>query len=131
MQTNQRSFVASADIEPSRFVKISGVQSVAKAGADENVYGVSQEGTREAPIPGVTPMHALTGEPVSVYGPGDNCEVECGAAVTAGARVKSDANGRAITATAGDEYYGEAVNTTTTASQKLKITIVRGTVPAS
>jgi len=131
MQSNSRSFVAGADIEPSRFVKISAAHTVVKAGADEAVYGVSHEGTREAPIPGVSPLTASTGEPVLVYGPGENCEVDCGAAVAAGAFVKSNAAAKAVTAGDGDEYYAQAVSATTAADQKLKITLVRGTIPAA
>lgn len=131
MQSNQRSFVAGEDIGPSLFVVISDKHTVSVAGAGESVYGVSHEGSREAPIPGVTPLAAAEGEPVLVYGPGDNCEVLCGAAITAPARLKSDANGKAIAATGGDEYYAEAVSDTTAANQKVKITLVRGTVPAA
>lgn len=126
MQSNQRSFRASANINTSRFVKISGPHTVAQCVANEQAYGVSHEGTQEAPIPGVTPLAASSGESCLVYGPGDNCEVECGAAVTAGAFVKPDANGRAITASANDKYSGQAINSTGAANQKLKITLVRG-----
>lgn len=126
MNSNQRSFVAGADIAPSTFVKITGVHTVSPSVAGNVVYGVSHEGTREAPIPGVTPMAALTGESVMVYGPGDNCEVLCGAAVTAGDLLKSDANGKAITASAADKYFAQAINTTTAANQLLKVTLVRG-----
>lgn len=126
MNSGQRSFVAGVDIGPSLFLKISGVHKVAVAGVGDPAYGVSHEGTREAPIPGITPLHAAAGESVTVYGPNDNCEVLCGAAVTAGAFVKPDANGKAVTASATDPYYAQAINTTTGADQKLKITLVRG-----
>jgi hypothetical protein len=131
MQSNQRSFVASADVDPSVFVKISGVHSVATAGAGEAVYGVTQEWTREAPIPGVTPKAALAGEPVTVYGPGDQCEVLAGEAINAGAFVKSNSAGKAVAVGTGAMYYAQAVNTVTAANQKLKVTLVRGWVPAS
>jgi hypothetical protein len=119
MNSNQRSFQAAEDIGSSLFVVVSGVHTVSVAGAGEAVYGVSHEGSREAPIPGVTPLAAATGESVLVYGPGDNCEVLCGAAVAAGAFVKSDAAGKAVTA-GSENYYGQAINATSAADQKLK-----------
>lgn len=129
MNSNQRSFVASGSIGPSLFVKIAGVHTVAVAGAGDAAYGVSHQGTREAPIPGVTPLHAADGEGCMVYGPGDNCEVLCGAAVAAGAFVKVDAAAKAVTAASTNHYYGQAINTTTAADQLLKVTLIRGVAP--
>jgi hypothetical protein len=130
MQSNQRSFQASADIDPSVFVKISGNHTVATAGAGEAVYGVSHEGTREAPIPNVTPKCALAGESVMVYGPGDQCEVLAAEAISAGAFVKSNSAGKAVAVGTGAMYYAQAINSVGAANQKLKITLVRGWVPA-
>jgi hypothetical protein len=136
MNSNQRSFMAAENIGPSLFVslvKSSGVNmgQVEVADVGQVAYGISHEGTREAPIPGVVPVHAIAGEPCMVYGPGDNCEVLCGEAVVAGQFVRPNAAGKAVVCAEGDLYSAQAVSTTTAADQKLKVTILRGTTPGS
>jgi hypothetical protein len=78
---NIPSFVFAADCETSRFVKISGNHTVGKCGAGERAFGVTHEGSREAPIPGITPLVAKAGETAQVYGPGESCEVVAGGVV--------------------------------------------------
>lgn len=51
-------------------------------------------------------------------------KVVCGAAVTAGSKVQSDANGKAITAASGDHVFGVAVSTTTAAGQYVEVLLV-------
>jgi hypothetical protein len=126
MQSSQRSFVAGEDIGVSLFVDVSGNHEVSVADVGSAPYGISHEGTREAPIPGVTPVHALEGESCMVYGPGDNCEVTSGEAVAAGDFLTVDSAGRAVVAGIGEEYYAQAVNTVAAANQMVKVTLVRG-----
>lgn len=126
MNSNQRSFLASVDIGTSLFVKISGVHTVAVAGVGDEAYGVSHEGTREAPIPGVTPLHAASGESALIYGPGDNCEVLAAEAISAGDFLRPNSAGKAVVAADGENYFAQAVNTVTAEDQKVKITLVRG-----
>lgn len=134
MQGNQRSFMAAGTIGPSLFVslvKVAGVNQaeVSVSPANDVAYGVSHEGTREAPIPGVVPATALDGEPCLVYGLGDPCEVYAAEIVTAGNYLKPDVNGRAVIATEGEQYSAVAVSTTTAPNQKVKVTVMRGIVP--
>jgi len=129
MQSNQRSFIAGEDIAPSLFVDVSAKHAVSVSDLAGVPYGISHEGTREAPIPGNAALTALSGESVLVYGPGDACEVLAGAAVAAGKFLKPDANGKAIIALPGENYYAQTVNAVTAADQKLKVTIIRGVVP--
>lgn len=106
------SFVAEEDLETSRFV-VAGVEPytiVKPTDGSDSIVGVTHEGSREAPIPGITPKAALTGESVRVYGDGEVCEVEAGGTVAAGNLVMSDANARAIAATAGNFTGGRALN---------------------
>ncbi|MGN6133110.1 MAG: hypothetical protein ACTHOU_01375, partial [Aureliella sp.] len=65
------SFLASGNIERSRFVKISGSHTVAACGAGDPAYGVSQRGVRETPLPGASTYAAISGDPLQVYGPGE------------------------------------------------------------
>lgn len=108
-----------ATVYPARFVKITGEFAIEQAAADEKVIGVSQEGTW-AP-PGITELlgavsstyAAKTGQTLKVFGLGDICVVESGAAITAGVSVKADANGRAVPAASGDSSGGTALHSIT------------------
>ena len=136
MQGNQRSFMASEDIGSSLFVslvKSSGVNQaeIAVSDADEVAYGVSHEGSREAPIPGVVPLAAVAGESCVVYGLGDPCEVLCAEAVNAGNYLKPNSAGKAVVAAEGEQYSAQAVSTTGAANQKVKVTVMRGIVPGA
>ncbi|MFZ9792519.1 MAG: hypothetical protein ACO3F3_09285 [Gemmataceae bacterium] len=114
-----------ATVYPARFVKITGEFAVEQATAGDGVIGVAQEGTW-AP-PGITELlgatsstyAAKTGQTLKVFGLGDICVVEVAASTTvnAGAFVKSDADGRAVsTSTAGDKVGGIALQTVTSTS---------------
>lgn len=113
-------FVASGNISPARFVKISGEFSVAQctdgtASAGDAVIGVSQEGSLAPPgiaeaLGGSQTYYAATsGKTLKVFGLGDVCVVEAGASITAGNLVKSDANGKAVPGSSGDNSGGVAL----------------------
>lgn len=135
MQSTQRTFVASANVRTSRFVRLSGENKMAEAPEDSVAYGVSHEGTVDPPIPGMTDRFAArTGMEMLVYGPSDTCEIECGAPIDVSSGpvyLKPDNQGRAVPAEEGDSYSAEAVTSTTAAGQKVKATIVRGYLPES
>lgn len=92
--------LAEGTIRPSRFVKAgSGDFSALEADANEAVVGVSQEGTADPPIPGVTPVAASSGDHLKVYGKGAECLLELGSGgITFGAYLKSDADGKGVAA---------------------------------
>jgi hypothetical protein len=104
---------AGGNIAPRRFVKQSTTapNTVLQAGAGDKVFGISQTSSRNAPYltldDGFT---AIAGEPVRVFGPGEIAPLQYGGTVTAGQRLKSDANGKGIATTAdGDEYGAVAL----------------------
>lgn len=97
---------AAGIIAANRFVTPAGAQ----AGADANALGVARTA-------------AIAGDkiPVDVYG---TAVVEAGAAIAAGATVKSDATGRAITwATAGAKI-GIALEAATAAGQFIEVLFI-------
>lgn len=98
MPTENPSFVFGEDCAPSLIVKQSTAadHTVLKCGFGELPCGVAHEGSREAPIPGITPLAAAAGESNRVYGPGETCEVEVATSVvvTAGFPVMADANSK-------------------------------------
>lgn len=133
MSYSSPSYIAGADIAPSRFVKLTGNNSVEQCVAGDTADGVSHEGTREAPIPGVTPLAAMAGESCQVYGADEPCEVEAGAAIASGGTLlKSDLNGKAVPALSGVETAGTIVpyvaiaRTAAAVGEKVKVVITRG-----
>ena len=105
---------ASGTIAPNRFVTISGPFQGAQASAvTQIVVGVTDQSTRAFDN---TSDHAITGDEISLQ-PSRLVQVECAAAITAGAAVAPSANGRAQTAVATQFPYGVAITTTTTAGE--------------
>lgn len=117
---------ASAVVAPARFVKITGDFAVGQCVAGEAAFGISQEGLGSAPIPGAASSAAEIDRPLRVYGLGEVCELEVGAAVLAGAKLKPDANGRGITCVANDKYSAEVIRGQATAGDRALVFICRG-----
>lgn len=102
---------AGGNIAPSRFVKLSTAadHTALQAGSGEMPIGVSQRGTRNPPYSSLDDGYcAIAGENFQVHGPGELAMVEAGGTVTAGTSVKSDTNGKAVDASAGDKCGGFA-----------------------
>lgn len=125
-------FVASGNISPARFVKISGEFSVAQSGANESVIGVAQEGSLAPPgiaeVFGASPTYyaATSGKTLKVFGLGDVCVVTAGTGgCTAGSDVKSDADGKAVNvgSTAGTFNSGGVALQTVNAGEKCLIQV--------
>ena len=130
MPAQAPSFIAKGNIPPSVFVKQSGDHGVVICGANDEAVGVSHEGTRTAPITGVTPMTAETGEPVMVYTEPFTCEVTAGDTIVAGDKLKPDASGFAVPAT-GTSVYSAIARAGAVVGEKCKCTVVRGIVAAA
>lgn len=102
--------IASGNIRPARFVKVSGNLTVAEAGAGERACGISQVGTNTAQIPGVTSQYAAeSGQPLQIHGLGSICLLRIGGTVTANDLLKADANGAGVTASSTDEAHALAL----------------------
>ncbi len=98
---SQGSFVAGESILPSRFVKLSTVSGasgkVLMAGAGSDVYGVSAQWQRNAPLDGLQDTYAaIAGENVRVYtaaAPADEPYIVVDAAYPQGTLLKPGTNG--------------------------------------
>lgn len=128
------SFHAVADIPVSVFVKRDTASDFGMkpcVAGDIADVGVSHQGTQDTQLPGTTgtPIAAIAGTSCKIYGLGKTCEVIAGAAITAGAKLKPDANAHAVAATAGDEYSAIANQTVGTAGERVSVTIHYGTTP--
>jgi len=98
--------VATGTIAANRFVTPAGAQ----AGADANTLGVA----RTAAVPGDKIAVDVLGTAV----------VEAGAALSAGATVKADASGRAITWASSGAKVGIALEAATAAGQFIEVLLV-------
>jgi len=130
MSGNNPSYVAGADLATSIFVKFAatGVSNTVHPAADGDapMMGVTNEGSREAPIPSITPLAAKSGETCAVYGLGETCEIKVGAsAIDAGDFLMADSDGKATPATTG-KYYGAVALADAAASSRVKAQIVFG-----
>ncbi len=111
-------YVAGGTIVMSRFVSAlttadrQVVQSTdGSSSHGDPITGVSQEGSRRTPYGALDDGNAaIVGEDISVFQLGDTCKLAYGGTVAAGDLLKSDVNGRGITAgTDGDNYGARAV----------------------
>lgn len=88
---------ASGTIQPYRFVKVSGVMTVAAAGANEDAIGISQASTRN-PTDTSPTAHAISGGSVALWsGGGDTALLELGGSVTAGDELIAGSAGVGVT----------------------------------
>lgn len=92
-------FSASGDIYPCRFVKVSGAFTVAQcsAGTDKPI-GISGEGTADKDV---TVHASTTYRPVQIAEAGRVAKLQANTTWSAGALLKSDADGKGLTATTG------------------------------
>jgi len=125
-------FVASGTIIRARFVKISGVNTVAAAGAGEKIVGISQLGSRTAPIPGVTadpPEAAQSGEHLNVLDATDSfamLEIGTGGC-TAGDYLKAESGGKGVAlGNSGKEFIGAQAMETCSAGELCRVKIMPG-----
>lgn len=101
-----KTVILSGTVGQARFITPAGAQ----AGADANTLGV----TRSA---------GVSGDPVAVDMLG-TATVEAGAAVAAGATVKADASGRAITWATSGAKVGVALEASSAAGQFIEVMLV-------
>lgn len=123
-------FTADGNISPACFVKISTASNnrVLQAGANDELIGVSQKGTRRTPYPGLNDGYAaIQGEGLGVFLLGQTAPLLMGGTVTAGDRLKSDANGNGVTASTGD-HYGAITPMSAIAGQIVECQVQPGTL---
>jgi len=97
-QNPNLSVLATGDVNPSRFVTISGSLNVAESNAGEVPVGVSQPGTKLFN----STLAAASGDVLGVYAEAQECWLLYGGSVTAGDRLKPDADGKGVTASPTD-----------------------------
>ncbi|HOA51552.1 MAG TPA: DUF2190 family protein [Sedimentisphaerales bacterium] len=122
--------IAGGDILPCRFVRVTGDHQVQQGGDNTPVIGVAGPSAKYPPLSNLVTSnyHARTGDPVFFFGDGEECLIEAGAAFSAGTRLKSDSNGRAVAiATSGTtiQHIGAIAKEAATAAGQLVRCIVK------
>lgn len=110
-RAEQQGFISNGNIRPSRFVKLDQTAAfhVLEADADEEVIGISDEGSRGAPGVG-SANAAIAGDPIKVYQETDVCLLELGSGgCDEDDTLKSDADGKGVVASVGDPYGAKAL----------------------
>lgn len=125
---NQINYTAGGTIAPCRFIKgdTSADEQVLQGSAGSACLGITQEGMKGTPgLAGSdTTIAAIAGDQIRAFGLGDNCLLECGAAVTRYDLLKSDSTGRGITASATDECGAVALQSGAGAGSKIRVQIL-------
>ena len=121
--------LANGNITPSRFVKLDATVDgrVLLCGAGEQTFGVSQEGSRRAPLTGWDDgFAAIAGEGLRVYAaPEDReCFLEVAGTTAVGDKLKSDANGLGVVTTTANDSIGGIAEEAATANQLCRVRLL-------
>jgi len=126
-------FTASANIRPSRFVKKTGLYTVAEASTGERMMGISAEFSNYAPLPSQTEYLAASGDPVSMILNGDGQQedrptllVIGSGGCTFGDLLKSDSEGRGVTASTDKDCYGAMALGTAAEGEAVQVRLLFG-----
>lgn len=124
-------YVAGGNISPHRFVKSSTTEdhTVLQAGTGESVIGISHKGVRNAPYGALDDGYAaIDGESgFRIYLAGEICHLELGTGgATAGDLLKSDTNGKGVTADTDQDIYGARALENGAAGDVIKVQVVHG-----
>jgi hypothetical protein len=126
--------VANSNIAPSRLVKIDTTADgkvLQCTGTSDVPYGVSQPGQHNTPLSvGGTSLldgwAATAGQNLWIIGPPDKCLLELGGTVTRGDYLASDTNGKGVTATTGN-FYGAQAMESGASGDLVEVMVVLGT----
>lgn len=122
--------VAGGNIAPMRFVKPSTLadNKCLQCGAGEMPIGISQRGTRNTPYSSLDDGYAaIAGESLQIYGPTELAMLELGGTVAAGDLLKSDADGKGVTAGAGT-MYGARASQAGTSGKLIEVYVMFGEI---
>lgn len=103
MSMKVASLIAGGNVNPCRFIKLDTTnhQAILAAAATDNIFGVSMDAQRTAPITGAADYVAVSGESLPHYEDGDVCLLEIGSGgCTAGDLLVSDSVGKGVVAAA-------------------------------
>lgn len=124
-------FMANGDIRPSRFVQqdSSADHKATEGGDNVPVIGVAMESSNYPPLSdlAITVLAAQAGQYFKMYGDGEQCLLEAGAAITHGDKLKSDSVGRGVpiltTGTVLQHFGATALQTAAAAGELIPVQV--------
>ena len=126
-------YTASANIRPSRFVKKSGLYTVAEASTGERMMGISAEFSNYAPLPSQTEYLAASGDPVSMIINGDGQQEDRPVLLVIGSGgcvfgdlLKSDSAGAGVIASTDKDCYGALALGTAASGEAVPVRLLFG-----
>lgn len=126
-ETRSAGGIAEGTIRPGRFVKIGTDEgALLECDAGELAVGVSFRETRRSDFVDTSGDLAHTGEPLSYYTMGATCHMVVVATVTAGALLKSDADGKGTPVTANNDIYNARSLADGLAGEWIPVEVVMG-----
>lgn len=132
-----RTFISGGNIRVCRFVEpganTDGTTdfTVTEAnGANDKVWGIAQGGTRAAPLDGVTAYAAISGDPIEVFMPGEECLLELGGTVADGAYLATTNAGLGVTASTDETYCARALEAGIS-GDRIRVRVMHGSTESS
>jgi hypothetical protein len=120
-------YIANGDIRRARFVKPTNVAyRCLEADAGEVCIGIGDEYAQDAPLTGASDLAASADRPIGVFFDGDECYLTAGGSFSAGAELKSDADGKGVAASSTNSFYAVALQASTGDGQLVKVRVMRG-----
>jgi len=128
--TGSSSFIATGNIQPMRFVKLSTTLDgkVTICGAGEKCFGISQRGTRRSEYVDTNGYAASAGEPLEVFTEGEECLLEAGGTIAPGDYLKSGALGVGVATTTNLDFYGAVALQVGASGDLIKVKVQTGQV---
>lgn len=123
-------FIADATIGTCRFVKMTAGKTgrVTQCGAGDKIFGISQMGIRRDLYIDSNGNAANANEPIGVFDDTDETLLELGGTVSAGDRLKSDANGKGVATNTNLDEYGATAIWSGVAGDQIRVKVGRGQI---
>jgi len=119
-----RSLIASGNINPSTFVKLSGTDFTGIAcGNGDRPFGISQAGQKLAPVSGASTVAAADGDHFFAYTVGSTCYLTAGSAFSEGAYLGSDSSARGIPVAATAIHGAIALESASAAGELVRVQV--------
>jgi len=124
---------AGGDINTYRFIKLDTSENATalEANAGEVTIGISPEGAQDAPIPNASALAAADGDHFMFHNLGNEALLEIGTGgCTAGDFLKSDADGKGVSTSTNNDWYGAIAFETAAAGERARVLVWGGYIGA-
>lgn len=135
MAATQPNFKAGGDINPKRFVVIDATDTntvVEASGVTAVLVGISTDATKASPSDGASTLAAEDGDHIETRMDGEVALLNLGTGgATAGDKLTSDSDGKGITSSTDEDYWGALALESGSAGEDIEVLIMTGRQLAS